>query len=65
MPDSKPGKGGTRKIDRMSRSPSHARYNQEGRRDKNKKRKVAKQARKEIRQAKRKVEREKKNKYMV
>jgi len=57
MPDSKPDKGGTLKIGRLGRSPSHARYNQEGRRDKNKKRKAAKQARKELRQRREAIKR--------
>ena len=36
------GKKGGRKIGRMLRSPAHLRYNQEHRRDKNKKRKLRK-----------------------
>ena len=57
MPDKKIGKGGTRKINRMGRSPSHNRYNAEGRRDKNKARKIAKQNLKELKQAVRKEKR--------
>jgi len=54
----KVGKGGTRKINRMSRSPAHARYNAERRWEKNKARKIAKQAKKELKQAVRKKKRQ-------
>ena len=54
MPDTKPGKGGTRKIGRLGRSPSHNRYNAENRCEKNKKRRAAKQKHKEEKQALRK-----------
>lgn len=56
MPDTKPSRGG-RKIGRMGRSPSYNRYNAEDRREKNKKRKIAKQKRKEEKQALRKAKR--------
>ena len=57
IPDTKPGKGGTRKIGRLGRSPSHNRYNAENRCEKNKKRKAAKQKLKELKQAARKKKR--------
>ena len=57
MPDTKPGKGGTRKIGRLGRSLSHNRYNAENRCEKNKKRKAAKQKLKELKQAGRKKKR--------
>ncbi len=46
MPVTKTGKGGTRKINRMSRKASHIKYNAEGRHDKNKAKKIAKSNRK-------------------
>ena len=44
MPDNKPGKGGTKKIGRSMRSPSHVRYTNERRWEKNKRRRMARQA---------------------
>lgn len=52
------GKKGGKKIGRWGRSPSNARYNGENRRDKNKARKIAKNAKRE---AKDKLKREKRN----
>ena len=48
MPESKKS-GGNRKHGRTGRSPSHIRYNSEGRCRRNKERRVAKEARRQAR----------------
>ena len=50
----KKGKSGNRKHGRNARKPSHIRYNVERRWEKNKARRIAKQARKEAKKAARK-----------
>ncbi len=57
MPDKKPGKGGTRKIGRGLRSPSHVRYTNERRWETNKARRIAKNAKREAKVRRRRVER--------
>lgn len=47
-------KGGSRKVGRANRKPSHKRYNAEGRREKNKAKRIAKEKKRQERSAKRK-----------
>ncbi|MCF8019843.1 MAG: hypothetical protein K9L62_10580 [Vallitaleaceae bacterium] len=54
-PSRKKGKSGNRKYGRKSSKPSHMRYNAERRWEKNKARRIAKQARKEAKKADRKA----------
>lgn len=54
-PSRKKGKSGNRKHGRNKRKPSHIRYNVERRWEKNKARKIAKQAHKEAKKAARKT----------
>ena len=56
-PAPKKGKGGKRKIGRMARKPSHSRYNMEARWEKNKERRIAKEAKRAAKKAQKKAQR--------
>lgn len=57
-PARKKGKGGKAKIGRMARKPSHNRYTMEQRWEKNKARRIAKEAKRAAKKAQKKAQRE-------